>query len=72
MKELHITSLSTDLMFPSILHLWDALLRIKDLRCILVRPKIMIYMANLLKFDLRIIIVESKNIRPKELFQSEW
>ena len=57
MKELHITSISTDLMFPSILHPWDALLKIKDLRCILVRPKRMIYIGNLRKFDVCIIIV---------------
>ena len=68
MKELHITSISTDLMFPSILHPWDALLRIKDLRCIIVRPGTLIYMGNLRKFDVRLIIVESRNIRPADYF----
>ena len=71
MKELHIMSISTDLMFLSILHSWDALLTVKDLRCILVRPKIMIYMGNLRKIDVRFIIVESKNIRPADYFSVE-
>ena len=68
MKELHITSISTDLMFPSILHPWDALLGIKDLRCILVRPGTLIYMGNLRKFDVRLIMIESRNIRPADYF----
>ena len=46
MKELHITAISTDLLRPSLLHPWNVLLGIKDLRCILFRPERMIYMGN--------------------------
>ena len=66
MKELYITSISTDLMFPSILYPWDALLGIKDLRCILVRPGTLIYMGNLRKFDVHLIMIECGNIRPAD------
>ena len=68
MKELHITAISTDLLKSSLLHPWNGLLAIKDLKCILVRPGRMIYMDNLRKFDIRLVMVESRNTQSADYF----